>query len=523
MPSDVTATGVSGVATGRDQSLGDRSQRAHGGQQHERRAVAVRATSRSWSRRRSRRGPRARPSRSAGFPRTRARPTRSARRARPRTARRRGRTPIASSGPVAYVNGSPTKRRTTRLPALAGVITSLVRWASASGWPSSPKPPSTTSTPGRYDSASWRWAGTSATTTSAAFEQVAAADGQQPGVTRTGTDEGHAAERPLLLACAGCGHRISLVVSPCSVGISWRRVAQLSSLSYPVLRSRSVIAGCLLRLVATCREGRRGRPRRASSSSAATRRPRPWGSPTGPDADHRIDAVPSRSTAIARSDSSRPSSPSTSSASAPIGALHPAWSTASTVRSAATAARACGVLERGERGGELVGAARPEPSTASAPCAGAGSITIGSNVSVIVVQPTEPGQPRPRQDDRVDLTVGDLAQPRVDVAADADDVEAEPEQPQLGRPPRRSGADRGTGREVAERAPVARHQHVARVLPRWHRDDREPGGWAGRQVLVRVHGDVDPAVEQGVAQRADEHARCRRSPAAARGCGRRTW
>src|SRR5690606_4850152 len=51
----------------------------------------------------------------------------------------------ASSGPEAYTNGSPEISRTTRLPVLTCLTTTLAREAWVSGWPSSPKPPSTNS------------------------------------------------------------------------------------------------------------------------------------------------------------------------------------------------------------------------------------------------------------------------------------------------------------------------------------------------------------------------------------------
>jgi hypothetical protein len=57
----------------------------------------------------------------------------------------------------------------------------------------------------------------------------------------------------------------------------------------------------------------------------------------------------------------------------------------------------------------------------------------------------------------------------------------------------------------ARREPVARDQHVARVLAPGHGSDDQPRLRRGRQVLVRVHRDVDTAAEHRVAQRRDEH------------------
>jgi hypothetical protein len=48
---------------------------------------------------------------------------------------------------------------------------------------------------------------------------------------------------------------------------------------------------------------------------------------------------------------------------------------------------------------------------------------------------------------------------------------------------------------------------VARVLAQRYGGEGDARGGPGRQVLQRVHGDVDAVVEQRLAQRADEHAR----------------
>jgi hypothetical protein len=55
---------------------------------------------------------------------------------------------ISSASPV-NVAGSPSSRRTTRRPAFAADTTSFARPARVIGWPSSPKPASSTSTSGR--------------------------------------------------------------------------------------------------------------------------------------------------------------------------------------------------------------------------------------------------------------------------------------------------------------------------------------------------------------------------------------
>ena len=108
-------------------------------------------------------------------------------------------------------------------------------------------------------------------------------------------------------------------------------------------------------------------------------------------------------------------------------------------------------------------------------------------------------------------------QPGVDVAAHGDDLEAEAERAQLRGPARRAGADPRPGRQLAQRQPVAGDEHVAGVLARRHGGEHEPRRRRGRQVLERVHGQVDLAAQQRVAQRGRRTRRCRRSAPARRG------
>ncbi len=123
-----------------------------------------------------------------------------------------------------------------------------------------------------------------------------------------------------------------------------------------------------------------------------------------------------------------------------------------------------------------------------------------------VVEPTDPGQPGPGEQDGVVLTGPDLADPGVDVATDADHVQTEAERVQLGGTSRRAGADPAPDRQLAQGEPVAGDDDVARVLADRDRGERDPVGGRSRQVLERVDDDVDATVEQRVAQRADEDA-----------------
>ena len=178
----------------------------------------------------------------------------------------------------------------------------------------------------------------------------------------------------------------------------------------------------------------------------------------------------------------------------------------------------CGVVERGAS--SATSSASPaRHSTASAPCPGAGSICSGSSTSVDLVEPAEPGQAGAGEHDGVvarptrTLPIRVSTLPRI-----ADDLETEAERVQLGGPARRAGADAAAGRQLAEGEAVAGDDDVARVLARRARRPARcrRAGSVG-QVLERVHGDVDVAAQQRVAQRADEDAgAAERWPAARR-------
>ena len=138
-------------------------------------------------------------------------------------------------------------------------------------------------------------------------------------------------------------------------------------------------------------------------------------------------------------------------------------------------------------------------------------MTSGANASVTASRRPEAGQPGAGQHHRVEVAgsggrARDAAQPGVDVAADVDHGEVGARGEQLGGPAGRAGAHQRTGRQLREREPVARAQGVGGVLTLGHRAEREPVGIRGRQVLEGVHGDVAPAVQQGVAQRGHEDA-----------------
>ena len=235
----------------------------------------------------------------------------------------------------------------------------------------------------------------------------------------------------------------------------------------------------------------------------ASRAPSPTASSRLPVADMRTDSAPSGDSATARSHSSSPSSPSATSASAPIGAEQPPSRVASTARSASTVARVARVVEGGQRGDEVVVGAALDRERA---LAGRGQHLQRVEHLGDLLEPADPGQPGAGEQHRVVLAGADLADPGVDVATDARHVQTEAEGVQLRDPARRAGADPAAGRELAEGEPVAGDDDVARVLARRYGGERDPVGGGGRQVLERVHGDVDLAAQQRVAQGADEDA-----------------
>jgi len=69
-----------------------------------------------------------------------------------------------------------------------------------------------------------------------------------------------------------------------------------------------------------------------------------------------------------------------------------------------------------------------------------------------------------------------------------------------------AGADAAADRELAESQAVTGDDDVARILARGHGGQRDAVGRSRRQVLERVHGEIDLAGEQGVAQGVHEHA-----------------
>ena len=123
-----------------------------------------------------------------------------------------------------------------------------------------------------------------------------------------------------------------------------------------------------------------------------------------------------------------------------------------------------------------------------------------------LVEAPEPGQARTGQDDRVVPAVVDQPQPGVDVAADRLDPQAEAERGELRGAARGAGADDRAGGQLAEGEAVAGDERVAGVLAHRDRGDDQAGLGRDRQVLERVHREVDLAALQGVPDGGGEDA-----------------
>jgi hypothetical protein len=108
--------------------------------------------------------------------------------------------------------------------------------------------------------------------------------------------------------------------------------------------------------------------------------------------------------------------------------------------------------------------------------------------------PAQPPQPRRGEDDRVVLALGELAQPRVDVAVQVEHLEVGPRRQELGAP---AEADRPYPRalgHVLQRGSRA-DPGVGRILARRHRGDLQPLDLLAGQILGRVDADLGAPVE----------------------------
>ena len=101
--------------------------------------------------------------------------------------------------------------------------------------------------------------------------------------------------------------------------------------------------------------------------------------------------------------------------------------------------------------------------------------------------------------ERVGLARGELAQPRIDVAAEGDDLEILARGQQECPPAQAAGAHAGARGQGLQRGRAA--QGVARVGARRDGDDGQAVGQLAGDVLGGVHGHVGLAVEQHLFER----------------------
>ena len=117
---------------------------------------------------------------------------------------------------------------------------------------------------------------------------------------------------------------------------------------------------------------------------------------------------------------------------------------------------------------------------------------------------TEAHKPGLGEHDRVEILLDELAQPRIDVAADLDQLEIGPAMQDLGSPPQAARGNDGAGRELGERRMARRDEHVAGRSSRRHGGERKLRHDDRRQILEAVNGDLDPALEERVLDRLRE-------------------
>ena len=187
------------------------------------------------------------------------------------------------------MNGSPVISRTTRPPRLACLTTTLARAAWVSGWPSSPKPPSTSSGPstdrrglvlgdrgglGRPSSVRTMRAvlGGLGDDHVGLPQQVGGAHGEQVGVAGAGADERHPASGPGSVAAV----TPLVVVLP---RVIWLSHLFCSSSGAGGCAAGAAVVGLLeswaWRQGSSGQAGRRGVPAPSSSISVASRAPTP--------------------------------------------------------------------------------------------------------------------------------------------------------------------------------------------------------------------------------------------------------
>ena len=102
----------------------------------------------------------------------------------------------------------------------------------------------------------------------------------------------------------------------------------------------------------------------------------------------------------------------------------------------------------------------------------------------------QPFQARRRQHDGRVLTFVELAQARVQIAAQRFNLQIRPQRLQQHQTAQARRADDSALRQIRQRGKLIRHQRVARVFALQHAGQRKAVGQVHRHVFERMHGDV---------------------------------
>ena len=132
------------------------------------------------------------------------------------------------------------------------------------------------------------------------------------------------------------------------------------------------------------------------------------------------------------------------------------------------------------------------------PLAGSGHEQLGLQHLGRFSAPAQPVQAGRREDDRVAASLAQLADPRVDVAAQVLEHEVGPQRGDLGPPPQARRPHARTGGQLVELEAGAGEEGVAGIGALQHRAEAQAGGQGGRHVLEVVDRQVDLARQHGL-------------------------
>ncbi len=132
-----------------------------------------------------------------------------------------------------------------------------------------------------------------------------------------------------------------------------------------------------------------------------------------------------------------------------------------------------------------------------APCPAAGRNSSSGSTAVARLGEAEPIQPGERQQRARAFPFGELAQTRLHVAAQQGDLKVRADALQHRAAAQGGGPHAGPVRQVARGGGDGRDPRVAHVLARQKARHRDRVRQERREVLGRMHGDVDAAHHQG--------------------------